>query len=878
MKIKGKNIKLNINDTKKVIFLSFFLPVIIFLISHFIIGMFPFGKRSILSLDLNAQYIHYYIALKNAIFGEGGIIYSWDRTLGGEFLGIIAYYLASPFGIIMIIFAGLSPGVAAGLTILLKIGAAGATMSFFLQKSEGVSSKNTIVFSIMYALNAYNVAYGSNIMWLDAVIILPILAYGIKDLIKNKNFKLYTIALTYAMFTNYYMGYMLCIFTVLYFFYAYFGYNENNRNNAMAEKFHFAKTSLRFGALSALSMCISAVMLLPAYRSLSFGKTEFHLTDFTPNITAPFLEITAKLFPGTYDSVSYGGRPFIYCGILALILTPLYFLHKNISAREKIASGVLLAVLGASFSITTINLVWHGFQPPNWLDYRYSFIFCFFLCSLSAQAMQKREEISKKSVVAVCAFIVLVLFQIQLAEFEFVDLFKTLIFSLVLLMIYLCVICIPEKEKTVKYFTPLLCVIVCLELFVSSFLTIYSYDDEVHYAASGVLAAHLKKYSSSIETVKQNEKGFYRSELYGKRRINDSFSLGLRGLTTSTSTFNESVISLMKYMGYNSRSHNTYYTTPNPVSDSLLGIKYLFAEKELVNGVMTKTDLGSGDITVYLNPYALSLAYCVQSDFSDFDASAYKNPFETLNAMLSKMTGEDIQVYKPVMISSRNLNNLFISYADNETFFIPRDGLDPEVLKSIDYTLNFDSPSLLYSYFPTDYPNEVEIFVNDDSIGKYYGGNTDTIQFLGELEDNVTVSLVWQDEDFRLIKTGVNCFYTFDSEAMERAFSVLSENEIKITEFKSTKITGNITAKSDRILFTSIPYDDDWSVYIDGEKTEIFKTCDSLLAVDISEGEHLVIFNFSSRSFKTGLAVTLLSLSAFIAVWYLDKKNIIKFP
>ena len=73
--------------------------------------------------------------------------------------------------------------------------------------------------------------------------------------------------------------------------------------------------------------------------------------------------------------------PWVYCGTLTVILAPLYFLlpNKVVTAREKICGGLMLSLFVFSFNLTPVDMVWHGFQAPNWLNHRYSFMFCFFL-------------------------------------------------------------------------------------------------------------------------------------------------------------------------------------------------------------------------------------------------------------------------------------------------------------------------------------------------------------------------------------------------------------------------------------------------------------------------------------------------------------------
>ena len=74
----GKN-----KQNRTLYLLAFFLPMAVLELCYITFQVFPFGSDSLLVLDLNAQYIYYYEGFRDAILGDGSLIYSWSRTLGG---------------------------------------------------------------------------------------------------------------------------------------------------------------------------------------------------------------------------------------------------------------------------------------------------------------------------------------------------------------------------------------------------------------------------------------------------------------------------------------------------------------------------------------------------------------------------------------------------------------------------------------------------------------------------------------------------------------------------------------------------------------------------------------------------------------------------
>lgn len=144
----------------KLYFLAFAIPVIIMYIAYAMFKVYPFGEESVLVLDLNGQYVYYFEALRDAFWGEESILYNWSRNLSGGYIGIIGYYLASPFTLIVMLLPRTMLLGSLQIMILAKLGTAGVTFSYYLQKSKKMPPLQTVIFSTLYALCAYGVISG----------------------------------------------------------------------------------------------------------------------------------------------------------------------------------------------------------------------------------------------------------------------------------------------------------------------------------------------------------------------------------------------------------------------------------------------------------------------------------------------------------------------------------------------------------------------------------------------------------------------------------------------------------------------------------------------------------------------------------------------
>ena len=209
----------------------FVIPAVLYFLIYLSMGLHPFGDGSVLVLDLNGQYVYFYEALRNAVLGDTSLLYSFARQLGGEFLGIYAYYVASPFSYIVCLFPQNRMLEALLCIFLIKAGISGFSMGYYLHKTAARLNKtNVIICAILYSMCAYAVIQQHNSMWIDALMWLPLLTLGIEELIKNYKYKLYVIMLALILMSNFYIGYMACIYTAVYFFYYYFPIFTSHNN------------------------------------------------------------------------------------------------------------------------------------------------------------------------------------------------------------------------------------------------------------------------------------------------------------------------------------------------------------------------------------------------------------------------------------------------------------------------------------------------------------------------------------------------------------------------------------------------------------------------------------------------------------------------
>ena len=877
------------------------IPFSLMLILYALLRVFPFGDNSVLVLDLNGQYVGFYEALRAFVYGDGSLLYSFARSLGGEMMGIYAYYIASPLSYIVALFPRKAMTEALLFIFLLKTGLCGLTFGYYLDTKKYARPLETVIFSSLYALCSFSVVMQNNSMWMDALFLLPLLTLGIERVIKYRRFWLYVFSLALALLSNFYIGYMLCIYTVLYFFFYSFAYTRSRENNPLREKGQYLRSLLRMAVYSAVAVGISAVIVLSVIYSLSFGKNTFTDPNFTPYLQFDPIAFFSKLLPGVYDTVDPEGLPFIYCGSLTVLLVPLYFLNRRFSRSERISSGVLLGVFYLSMAINSIDMLWHGGQAPNWLNYRYSFILCFLLLVLASRAFARLEDVTKRHILSVGVAVLALIALVYSMGYDFFPWWVASLAALFVVAGTLLLLAILRYGKEMRpFFTALLCLLLVGELVYSG-----GYQLKTFYKSCGEVTRdeyrdYIDRMQVLADFLDEYDKGFYRAETTRHRTTNDAMALSVRGVTNSTSTLNAKTIRFLHLLGLLSQDHWSEYQGSTITADSLLGIKYIITTATSTPNAGFEL-LPNAPSFIYENPYALPIAYAVSSRVTALDFEAIYEPLERQNALVGAMLGEDrVPIYLPITPDTSTYEKVTVNegiedgdgtvytellsdfYVKNEEEIeagsIPDDECVAEKDTGITWELTVARDGALYFYIPTEYPAPLHVYVNGLYDGTIFGDgenheSSDYVKKLGTFKagEKVTVSIRMEESLYFYYKTGTSFFYQEDTEAAFSYLEALKENGITLSDFTEDSFVGEITtSEQSPTVFTTIPYDAGWIVTVDGKEIETYETLNALLAFDLAPGKHSVTMVYRPTSFVVGSTVSLASLFVFLLLIALD--------
>lgn len=846
----------------KAYILSFFIPAALLFASYMIFGVYPSGERSVLALDLNAQYVYYYDYMYDVFAGKESLFYSWSRTFSGEFFGTFAYYLASPFNFIVWLFprTAITEGL---LTMLLvKAAAGGLTCAFLLKKQRGYSDLTVTLFSVMYALSGYFSAHSINPMWLDGMIALPLVIMGVELICDKKKWMLYSLSMLYTLVSNFYIGYMAGIFSALYFVY-YIASGRTLEKRAAA----VGRSVLLYGFSSVASVCMSCWIVVPVYKALQMGKLQFGDPDFSLAENFNLTDALLKLFPGTFDTIRPEGMPMIYCGMTALIFAVIYFVLKKIPLRQRISGGALLAVMLLSMYIKPVDMLWHGGKVPVWMPYRYSFIVVFLLMMFGAEAFEKIKHVRRKNVGGVFAALLgLLLVADHYAGSEHFNTTLVILIPLIILGVIAGALAMYKKYRSYRAMKITMFALVIAELLVNNLVTFKRMHKDIYYSTRESYIGDIPNTRAAVDAVKAQDDGFYRMEKTYHRCVNDPIAVGMYGVSHSSSVFNEKAIALAKKLGFGAREHYSRYDGATPITDDVLGIKYVLSKSELLSQYKETVDIDiDSDIKAYKNEDAFGFAYLADKSVAE-SIITDKSPFAAQESLAALISGEYGKLFYPLEDYGLDLTNLNAgSTTDRHLSYKKR--LENENA-AVNYNITVERSGRVYMYLPSNYERECRLYVNGEFIKFYFENENHSIAYLGEFDSGSVI-----DVKLELLKNEVYFeqpqFRVLDDEALARfneRVRSMNENTV-VTRSGKAELSITVEADEPRELFTTIPYEEGWTATLDGKPVNIRKCLnDTFMCLDIPSGKHTVELSFAPAGMNVGLIITACGAVIFAAL------------
>lgn len=851
--------------------LSFLLPLFIMMVIFAAMGVYPFGNSTLLTVDLGQQYVDFFSYYRTTLLSDpSAIFFSFTKSFGGEMLGLWAYYLMSPFNLIFLFFPQSQLPLAVTVLILMKVSASGLTFAHLLiSRFEG---KGLLVpsFAVSYALMGYVIVNQLNVMWLDGLVFLPLIILGLEKMLSGENGLYYSIFLGVMLISNYYIGFMISVFLVFYYTFAFSKLEVVGPRNLKAQLKYFLTQSARFIGYSLLGAGFAAVLLLPTFFSLLGSKASYANNLIDWSFAYDPLEVVSKFYIGAFNFDQMpSGHPNLFIGTAALTAYIYYFFHPAFSKKERFTSLALTAFFFLAMNVQFLNKMWHAGQYPIWYPYRFSFTVCFFFLLNGFRALRFYRPfpfpLACSLLIANAAAAIYVLKM----DFEFLEPVQVLITAAVSVLV---LVLFMLREQPRKWLAYALLFVVTAEMTANAAIDLF----RLGYVKQDEFADYQSNLNTMLADVRPSEKEFYRIEKTFQRSKNDSFQANYAGINHFSSTFEKEIPALFGSLGFPDGNGFIVYSTGTLFTDALFGVKYFIQDKNLpetfydindgvyrLNRNSTRPDLAQYSFysetnrsTTFENPYALPLAFGVSKSVLDLELIE-DQPILMQEQLLDAFNNqESIEPYFSLRPFDSNVFQNVTSAAgdaQNTTYYRSVDGAISRI--EFQFTPVSDNPYYLILDAGIDDDNAT-LYVNNVKLDYYTTYRNDQVINIASNQqgENITFTLELLEDSIRVQDLKL---YELNKNLFEETISGRQAEGMMINSFSQTHITGSVAIENDdEVLLTTIPYSAGWKVMLDGEVAETTTALEGLLAIPISAGDHSIELTYRTPYLMTGLSIT----------------------
>lgn len=824
--------------------LSFLIPFFVMsgvCINH---GIYPFGENCFLHIDMYHQYAPFFMEFLNKLQNHGSLLYSWNLGIGSDFISTYAYYLASPTNWLLLLCPKGYLIEFMTILVLLKVSFSGLFFAIYLGKHFKTNSLLIPLVAMFYALSAYFTAYNWNIMWLDGVMLAPLIILGVERLVYEKKSYFYCAMLAIAIWSNYYIALLICVFLVLYFLVLQielknaiiFFYDKNTQRSLWRKevlKFRFF-SGIRFALYSLLAAAMSGVLLIPEMKILAYSGSSG--IDF-PTIGQWYFSVLGELARQMVGVSVYTGVdhwPNLYCGTAVLLVFVLYLLNRKISLKSKILRILLLGFFLLSFAQNQLDFLWHGLHFPDSLPARQSFLYIFVLLTLCFETLLKYKGNRAIHIgIALLAAMVFLLCCAIYTDKTLVTMDSFVMTAFLLGAYALVLVLLKSKNQTVKQ---------VMVLF-AFFLTIT--EATTNLSMTGIMVTsrtlylkNLNAYETLVKKEKKEDKSFFRTEKFERMTKNESALSDYASALLFSSLMNINVANAYRKVGMEGGKNFYCFNGATPLTSAMLSVKYMLTtssnEESPLRTLVAKKD----GVYLYKNNYTLPLGFMVDSNINKFWNFENGSGVSMIND-LGIQLGATGNILEPIATDGYNQDST-----------------------SIDVTQD--------SYLYATYANS-----SADTITETKGENIRTfvkcthsyILDLGWCKAGTTVKLHSAEAPNLMVQA-----YKVNMDAFSKAYDTLNQSTMDLTSYSDTKVQGVIQVKKAGDFVLTIPNESGWTLYVDGKKVTKQTFMDGYIKVPLLKGKHHIKLIYFTPGLKEGLIISSIALFVFVLLISFHRK------
>ena len=158
-----------------------------------------------------------------------------------------------------------------------------------------------------------------------------------------------------------------------------------------------------------------------------------------------------------------------------------------------------------------------------------------------------------------------------------------------------------------------------------------------------------------------------------------------------------------------------------------------------------------------------------------------------------------------------------------------------------------------------------------DGSNLYYTGNDDFWINVTELEDNAIRIRFDQAGTYSL--DGVRAYWC-PTTSFSEDIQNLTEDKLENLSMEKNRITGDLKASQDEILFLSVPFSKGWTAYVDGTRQDLMRANIGFMAMEVEQGTHRVVLTYEDPLSTAGIMITILGILVLLyCIWKEHKEQ-----
>lgn len=790
----------------------------------FIKGYYPFGSQSIIWSDMHEQITAMYYHFYDSIYNSKSLFVDFNSGGAINFVGVLAYYILSPFTLIILFFPRELIDNAVSIIVALKILLSGLTCLYFISKTfNKIDDNYKIILSLLYAFSSYSLTLYIITPWIDIVYLFPMLLLGLKKLLDLESSKLYIITLSISLICSFYITFIVLLFIIFSsFLYLYIFKKENIK-----------KAIFHLGVATIISILIASVILIPSFIQIfASQRASINLAEIVNSKFGPLSDKIAYLFGST----------------ILIVFSLLILLNFKKHKKFTIFLFLNLLLLGLPLIIEPINKMWH-FGSYVYFCYRYGFIIVLFLIIGAGYYLTNLDSMKKYPIIVskiipllllIITFIVMFVifykyrFRIFLAidSLTFTrDKIALLSLFIVSLLIFITVLILFFTNKKESNFTIIFLYIITIsQILFNSYFYFNKYDSNY--------LNNQYNWMEEIYDINLLKDKYYVKETNRILISNYGMVSDIRTFSNFTSLVDKTNYETMIMLGYDSYGNDTEAIGGNLFTDIILAQKYIISDRKISDSYYHYVN----DIDNYLYIYEFSnlpFGFVINNNSSIKNA---KNSMEASNIIYNSITNND---------------NIFdiekLDALENKYFISGKKRL------YLDIDFNINDKRNNYNLF--------DIYVNGNLLYQSIPNtNRNGTLYLGEfLDEEVEIKIVsLKENNIKDINLGI-----LDLQKIDDFLNNYGKN-VDI-EFNHNKMIISTNGNNNDLLFLPITYLDNYKC----STHEIFRVYDNFIGIKLHDGENIIEISFIPKGFIIGIIISFIGIVFFI-IWerYLYKLNL----